>query len=335
VRDLLQSLQAITRPTFRHVASLVCDNPSPLGGDPFTVKYPWRSIAIVRTKGSRPCECKDFRRQRTFLSPVREGADMQKELVVLSPHMDDAVFDCCDHIFAWKRSALHVKIVTVFTAFSTSKLSGWARRHSGISPNESPGEFGDRRVHEDVRAMSALRVSWNHLGFTDAGFRCNKGKPIHPDDRSLFSGALSLHDLTLLTKLKRAIEPFKNENRFVVPLGVGNHVDHILVRKVAEELVSPARIYYYIEYPYAVFFMNWTRNHVAQVMAAKKSVKWMSQAKRRVIRLYASQHHVLSPHWVMPCYPEIILCPKDRLTLYKHSSIMQGSTSNQDRMTDL
>jgi len=252
-----------------------------------------------------------------------EGMAVKKEIVVLSPHLDDAVFDCSDHILAWKRDALPVRVVTAFTVFSSRMLSSYARSYIRLSHCESLAEFERVRVCEDMRAMNALRVSWNHLGFTDAAFRCNEGKPIYPDSQRMFSGAVSLHDFTLLAELKQAIEPFKNQSRFVVPLGVGKNVDHILVRKAAEELIVPAETYYYLEYPYALFGPNWTRNHVVKVVAAKKSIKWTSQAKRRLLQLYSSQYPGVFSRPVLPLissaltryYPEIILCPEERADL--------------------
>jgi len=248
---------------------------------------------------------------------------VQKEIVVLSPHLDDAVFDCCDHILAWRRNALRVRVVTAFTDFSSRVLPSWARWYTRVSHCESLAELENRRVYEDVSAMDALRVSWNHLGFTDAAFRCNEGKPIYPDSQSIFSGAVSVHDFTVLAKLRETIERFRSQSRFVVPLGVGKHVDHVLVQMAAEDLVVPSEIYYYLEYPYALSGPNWTRNHLAKVMAAKKSIKWMSHPKRRLLRTYSSQYPSIFSRPVLPLiswalirfYPEIILCPEERADL--------------------
>jgi hypothetical protein len=37
-----------------------------------------------------------------------------------------------------------------------------------------------------------------------------------------------------------------------VPLGLGNHVDHALVRRAAEELTSPFPLGYYADFPYVM-----------------------------------------------------------------------------------
>ena len=45
-----------------------------------------------------------------------------KEIVVISPHLDDAVVSCCDHILDWKKKGNRVRILTIFTAFQTDSF---------------------------------------------------------------------------------------------------------------------------------------------------------------------------------------------------------------------
>jgi LmbE family N-acetylglucosaminyl deacetylase len=272
-----------------------------------------------RAQKECPREEKILANVEDLTHPPGESMTVKKEIVVLSPHLDDAVFDCCDHIFAWKRREFPVRVVTAFTAFSNRVLSQWARWYTGLSHCGSLAEFERERVCQDVNAMNALSVSWNHLGFVDAAFRSHEGRPIYPDSQSIFAGAVSFHDLALLAKLKLAIEPLKNRSRFAVPLGMGKHVDHIIVREAAEELILPAEMLYYLEYPYALHAPNWSATHVAEVIAAKKSIRWMSQAKRRLLRIYSSQYPVVFSRALLPLisrafihsYPEIILCPQE------------------------
>ena len=243
---------------------------------------------------------------------------MPSSIVVTTSSRGEATF----FFFFFFLNALRVRVVTAFTDFSSRVLPSWARWYTTVSHCESLAELERKRVYEDISAMDALRVSWNHLGFTDAAFRCNEGKPIYSDSQSIFSGAVSAHDLTVLAKLREAIERFRSQSRFVVPLGVGKHVDHILVRKAAEDLVAPSEISYYLEYPYALC-PNWTRNHLAKVMAAKKSIKWMSNPKRRLLRTYSSQYPTIFSRPLLPLlswalirfYPEIILWPEERANL--------------------
>jgi len=207
------------------------------------------------------------------------------EIIVLSPHLDDAVLDCCDHILKWKRNRLPIRVLTVFTVLSNRILSPWTRWYSQASGYRSIKEIERTRTCEDTKAMSILGVLWDHLGFIDAGFRSNEGEPLYPDRKTIFSGIISPYDSSLLSKLKQSIISFRNFSQFVVPLGVGKHVDHILVRKAAEQAIGPGDLCYYVDYPYALSGKNWTINHVARVVTAKKSIKWMTEKKEK-----ATQH---------------------------------------------
>ena len=237
------------------------------------------------------------------------------EIIVLSPHLDDAVLDCCDHILTWKRNRLPVRVLTVFTFFSNRILSPWTRWYSQASGHQPIKEIERIRTCEDAKAMSILGVLWNHLGFIDAGFRSNEGEPLYPDMKTIFSGIVSPYDTSLLSQLRRSIISFRNCSQFLVPLGIGKHVDHILVRKAAEQAIGPGGLCYYVDYPYALSGRNWTINHVARVVTAKKSIKWMTKEKRRLLSIYSSQTPLLFGS--IRFYPEIILNPKDRPTEFE------------------
>jgi LmbE family N-acetylglucosaminyl deacetylase len=240
----------------------------------------------------------------------------RKQVIVFSPHIDDAVLDCCDHILEWQRNSTQVRVLTAFTLYSGDALSAWARSCLAASQCRSQGELEHRRASEDMKVMGVLGVPWNHLGLTDAAFRCVGGKPIYPNSRAMFSGAVSPDDLVVENELRRAIIPFVDRSDFVVPLGVGNHVDHILVRQAVEKLVPAADIYYCLDYPYALSGRNWTGRHAVEVTTAKKSVKWMSTTKRRILACCSQMPQIFSGavlYWVswglVRTYPEIILCP--------------------------
>jgi LmbE family N-acetylglucosaminyl deacetylase len=240
----------------------------------------------------------------------------QKQVVVFSPHMDDAVLDCCDHILEWRKNSIQVRVLTAFTQYSGNALSAWARSCLAASRCQSQGELEHRRASEDMKAMDVLNVSWNHLCLTDAAFRCAGGKPIYPNSRAMFSGAVSPSDVAVKDELRQAIIPFVNHNVFVVPVGVGNHIDHILVRQAVEELVPATDICYFLDYPYSLSSRNWTWGQAVEVATAKKSVKWMSTAKRRILACYSEIPQIFSGSvlfWVswglVRTYPEILLCP--------------------------
>ena len=231
-----------------------------------------------------------------------------KEIVVLSPHPDDAALDCSDHILAWKELGLQVSVVTVFTRLVTSSTEGPAR--------DSLADLQRIRIYEDNKAMSALGVSWNQLGFVDAAFRYDRENLRYSD----VGRRRSTSNDQVLNVLIRTILSLRNQSVFVVPLGVGGHLDHILVREAAEGAVDPTDLYYYVDYPYALSVFNWTRSNLAKVMRARRSIRWMSKAKKQLLQMYSSQiplvfsHSRFSIPWItwtiLRSYPEIILYQK-------------------------
>jgi len=235
---------------------------------------------------------------------VPSAMTAQGEIIVISPHLDDAVLDCSDHILAWKEHGLPVRVVTVFTKLLTPSPEGGS--------HESPADLERIRMREDRKAMGLLGVSSECLGFADWAFR-HKGKS---PDRIDQAKQNALSD-PILGTLKTVIMSFRNRGLFVVPLGIGRHVDHVLVREAAEVAIEPTELCYYVDYPYALSIINWTGRHVLKVIGAKKSIRIMSKKKKQLLETYRSQipqifsHTRFSMPWitwaVVKSYPEIVL----------------------------
>jgi len=230
----------------------------------------------------------------------------QKEIVVFSPHLDDAALDCSDHILAWKRLGFQARVVTIFTK---------------LSLRDSQSDLERKRLCEDKQAMDLLGVSWNHLSFTDWASRRNVEEQCCMNGRSKRSES----NVSTLGALHQAITHFANGGLFVAPLGIGGHVDHLLVREAIESEAELSELCYYVDYPYALSILNWNPGHLLEVITAKKSIKAMSNAKRQLLSMYTSQipqifsHTRLSMPWIMwtiaKTYPEIVLYHKrTRLT---------------------
>ena len=228
----------------------------------------------------------------------------QGEIIVFSPHLDDAALDCSDHILAWKKLGLSVRVVTIFTKLSLP------------SPNrpllDSSTDLERRRMYEDRSVMTILGVSWSHLSFTDGWFR---KKNIESHRASEQCEGVSKKPI--LEALTEAIKPFRNGGLLVAPLGIGGHVDHLLVREAVEFEADPARLCYYVDYPYALSILHWTLSYMWTVISAKKSIKTMSKTKKQLLKTYSSQipaifsHTRFSTQWItwtlVGAYPEIVV----------------------------
>jgi LmbE family N-acetylglucosaminyl deacetylase len=93
----------------------------------------------------------------------------------------------------------------------------------------------------------------------------------------------------------------------LIPLGVGGHVDHLIVRQAALRAFPDRVVRSYAEFPYARNPMKWTRKQMRGLLSTRVSVKWISRQKRAVLECYRSQMRDLFSG--RPFYPEIVLSP--------------------------
>lgn len=157
-------------------------------------------------------------------------------VLVVSPHLDDAVLSAGGTIGRLVRGGAQVDVVTLFAGTPRGGLSETARHiHSlcGYAPNGSPA--GQRRA-EDVAALAILGARARHAGFLDAIYRtgpdgdwlCRPGRDMfvpEPTAEPELSAALLGH-----------LEQVAAEQRPKLVLtcaAVGGHLDHRLARDAA------------------------------------------------------------------------------------------------------
>jgi len=201
-------------------------------------------------------------------------------VIVISPHLDDAVFSLGASIAASARNGGDITVLTVFAGdpLSERPAGDWDGR-SGFS---TEGEAARARRDEDRRACERVGARPVWLPFADAQY----GDP--PADEDL-RGALA--------------EAGEGADLVLVPGYPLEHPDH---RRVLE-LVSrgfPTPVALYVEQPYA-----WRRGRERP----QGPLRWMPLAasgrdrrtKRRALREYRSQ---------MPLFGKL---PLERIALYE------------------
>ncbi len=143
-----------------------------------------------------------------------------ERVVVLSPHLDDAVLSCAGAI---RRHVLRGDCVLVATIFSE-------------------GANGSRRRDEDRAAVASLGADVVHLGLLDAPERLG----IPRSHRALVEEArVREEDVSLA---RAAIVDVVRDARIYAPLGVGEHVDHRVLHAAACDLPG---VVFYEDRPYA------------------------------------------------------------------------------------
>lgn len=172
--------------------------------------------------------------------------------IYVSPHLDDAVLSAGGLIFDQVRSGLSVEIWTVVCGFPPEgdELSPFAQLLHAQWGFTTAEETVRLRRAEDQRAAAILGAKPVQFdGFPDCIYRRGmNGEHLYPLD-VFVKPSLAEADLPakITAALASRLEP---EDVLVCPLGIGNHADHLLVRKAVEGLNLP--LWYYADVPYVL-----------------------------------------------------------------------------------
>jgi len=231
------------------------------------------------------------------------------DAVYLSPHIDDAVLSCGGTIRRRSRRGQRILVVTVCAGVPEDggALSPYAERlhrrwgSAAGSASLSAVQAVQRRLGEDRAALSRLGATGVWLDVPDAIYRRDPATGRWPYDRTaaLFrrvhrsDGSVAADLAARLAELPALAAA----TEVIVPLSVGHHVDHQLVRTAAELWRDPADLRYYEDYPYA-------EDDAAVATALARPQGWRSArqrlavtdmtAKVEAVACYASQ---MSTFW--------------------------------------
>jgi LmbE family N-acetylglucosaminyl deacetylase len=165
------------------------------------------------------------------------------DIVVLSPHLDDAVLSLGALIGREVAAGKRVDVWSCFTAGPPLDTIAPERRVFG--------DYSTRRA-EDERALAALGAGHRWLDLLERIWR----EPPLARTLHVFRTPPHEHEFSELPKLRAAVgELLDGTATIYAPLGVGNHVDHVeVVVAVVRELLARRafdRIRFY-EDPYAL-----------------------------------------------------------------------------------
>lgn len=182
------------------------------------------------------------------------GAGPQRAWLVLSPHLDDAALSCGGTIHRLARQGDRVVVYTAFAAdepqpapgpFAAAMVRGWRL---------PPGRAMAARREEDRAACASLGAEPVHGSFTEAIQRCDpaSGAPLYASVAALFGVPAASDPAADLVadEVAAQVGALPAGARVLAPLGVGGHVDHRLLRGVADRLAG-VEVLYYEEYPYS------------------------------------------------------------------------------------
>ncbi len=211
------------------------------------------------------------------------------KILVLSPHADDAVFSCFDHIKSWLKSGHTVDVCTIFSKFTPSKLSDDVRGYMANSGFISAKLFENARQQEDKRALKFLGVKFLTPHFVDGAFQEYKGMNIYPSFGELFSGRIAENDTRVLSVAEYLDTIGPRYDRVISPIGIGSQADHVITALCAEKYINKDKLCYYYDVPYYFFSRNWKRRYVHALIKMRTSLKWITKDKVRGMGMYRSQ----------------------------------------------
>ncbi|MGW1118221.1 PIG-L deacetylase family protein [Streptomyces tanashiensis] len=246
-------------------------------------------------------------------------------MLVLSPHLDDAVLSC-GALLGWAGRRAPVTVASLFTEAAPPPYTLSARQYlKQTRAGDAEQLFADRRA-EDRRVLELLGVDWRHVGLVDGLFRrLPRPRPgtgrlarllpelthVYPTYRlHLSRGRVSAHDAETLGVVGETIDallPSRSGGLVLAPLGVGGHADHVLVRTAAER--SGRRVVYYSDFPYnqtSAADTEFTRRNRLVARAWERNL----DRKAELIRGYRTQADALFPGGRIPCAPEVYLLPE-------------------------
>jgi LmbE family N-acetylglucosaminyl deacetylase len=165
-----------------------------------------------------------------------------RAILIVSPHLDDAVLSLGGTIARWCDEGARVVVATVYTAGPPIEE---------VARSMRPFADYEVRRREDTEALSVLGAEWRWLGHVERAFRA---PPL--TGLAIFTTPATRDHFGRVTEIAATLDALDVEPDLIaVPLGIGNHVDHVetliatsdwlLARGLAERAV-------FYEDPYAV-----------------------------------------------------------------------------------
>jgi LmbE family N-acetylglucosaminyl deacetylase len=169
--------------------------------------------------------------------------------IYLSPHLDDAVLSCGGRVAQQVRTGASVAVVSIFAGVPETPLSSYAKElHARW---DQPVGAAGQRQKEDEEALALLGAEAVHWRYGDCVYRTTpEGSHLYTREESLW-GQIHPSEAGLIQELtdRMGSLPLEPEGVLYAPLGVGQHVDHRIVRRAAEG--CGRHLIYYEDFPYA------------------------------------------------------------------------------------
>ncbi|NTW45465.1 MAG: PIG-L family deacetylase [Candidatus Moranbacteria bacterium] len=221
----------------------------------------------------------------------------------VSPHLDDAALSC-GNLMTYLLGKTDMEVWTVFTEASAPPYTLSAKAFLSQCGISDANRLFRVRKDEDKEVLDRLRSGFRHLGHPDALFRRRKvglflrtiARLVPEFDHAyptyrwhVVTGRVALSEEAFQSHILSEITEGVTERVPILffPLGLGKHVDHVLVREVGLQYSGP--VVFYSDFPYSLSDRP-DQGFLDRHGLRSHQFGGAEGAKRELIGLYGSQH---------------------------------------------
>jgi len=167
--------------------------------------------------------------------------------IYISPHLDDAVLSAGGFIYEQTQAGNPVEIWTIVCGYPPpGELTPFAQALHTQWGTGTAKDTVDLRRKEDMEAASIVGAKTIHFDVPDCIYRRGPdGEPLYLDIYVQPHEA----ETNLPDRIAQTIAPnLLPDDQVICQLGVGGHVDHVIVRQAVERLKRP--LWYAADIPY-------------------------------------------------------------------------------------
>ncbi len=247
-------------------------------------------------------------------SMIQEIISKKIPCVFISPHLDDAILSA-GGLLLRLASKTEVKIVSIFTEARLPPYTFSVRANLKMCGGyKNAQDLFRLRKEEDIEACAAIGARHIHFGFQDASFRKKGGgslfykiiggvfpeaEYIYPIYRfNIVSGNISKNDARTLAIIGKKLRRLKkrSENSIVFcPLGVGGHVDHVIVSEICRKVFP--KVVFWEDYPYNLKPKK--KSFTSMISLGSLDISDFKGEKIKMISFYKSQLKSMFPHGIV------------------------------------
>ncbi len=171
--------------------------------------------------------------------------------IYLSPHFDDAVYSCGGWLWQQAQAGAAVEVWTLCAGDPpAAKYSPFAQELHARWGLAGAAVVAARRA-EDQAACARVGARGRYFDLPDAIYRREEGGEALYTSRAAIFGPLAAAERPLLRSLAADLaSELEPTDSLYCPLALGNHVDHQLARRAAEQLARP--LTFYADLPYVL-----------------------------------------------------------------------------------